>query len=195
VQMGQPGAAIGERLQQVHASATRVKNKAMAMSTAMRQVHSLLLLSLTALPELMPALNAAPSSNVLISNMAGPREQLYLGGATLVAMHGLPILPPTPCLNVTFVSVLGRICLAVASTPEAMSSPARYIELLLAAVTELERTILSRSSTPARSARKTRTGKHRAGKKTAGKSRPAKSRPAKSRTSTNQVGKRPVKRT
>lgn len=174
VQMGQPGAAIGERLRQVHASAGRVKNKAMTMSAAMRQVHSLLLLSLTALPELTPGLSAAPSSNVLISNMAGPREQLYLGGAPLVAMHGLPILPPTPCLNVTFVSVLGRICLAVASTPEAMSNPARYIELLLAAVNELERAILPRSSVPARSPRKATTGKNRASKKTVKKSRAAK---------------------
>jgi hypothetical protein len=99
------------------------------------------LLGLTAVPELMPGVNAAPSTNVLISNMAGPAEQLYLGGAAVRAMLGLPILPPSPCLNITFVSIMGKICLGVASTPEAMARPGRYVELLLESVEELERAL------------------------------------------------------
>ena len=86
--------------------------------------------------------------------MVGPREQLYLGGAPLVAMHGLPILPPNPCLNVTFVSVLGQICLAVASTPEAMSNPARYIELLQNSFADLEQAILPATSSRRKITRK-----------------------------------------
>ena len=124
------------------------------MSAPMKQVHSMLLLGLTAVPELTPGLSATPSSNLLISNMAGPREQLYMGGAPLVAMHGLPILPPNPCLNVTFVSVLDQICLAVASTPEAMNNPGRYIELLLESVKELETALLPRKSARRKTPRK-----------------------------------------
>lgn len=164
VQMGQPGASITQRLQQVHESTIRVKEKAQAMSAPMKQVHAMLLLGLTAVPELTPGVTAAPSSNVLISNMAGPREQLYLGSAPLVAMHGLPILPPSPCLNVTFVSVLGRICLAVASTPEAMNNPGRYIELLLESFAELERALLPRKTTRKKAVR-SQSAKTRAGAK------------------------------
>ena len=154
VRMGQPGASITDRLQQVHESTCRVKDKARAMSAPMKQVHSMLLLGLTAVPELTPGLSATPSSNLLISNMAGPREQLYMGGAPLVAMHGLPILPPNPCLNVTFVSVLDQICLAVASTPEAMNNPGRYIELLLESVKDLETALLPRKSARRKTPRK-----------------------------------------
>jgi hypothetical protein len=129
----------------------------------------MLLLGLTAVPELIPGVSAAPSANVLISNMAGPGEQLYLGGAPLRAMFGMPILPPSPCLNITFVSMMGKIFLGVASTPEAMSNPGRYVELLLASFAELEQALVpaqgagkrvpgkkttSRKTVPAKTARK-----------------------------------------
>jgi len=170
VRMGQPDASITERLQQVHESTCRVKDKARAMSATMKQVHAMLLLGLTAVPELTPGLTATPSSNLLISNMAGPREQLYMGGAPLVAMHGLPILPPNPCLNVTFVSVLGQICLAVASTPEAMNNPGRYIELLLESFGELEAALLPRKAARKKTARK----------------KPAKARPIRKKSSSSR---------
>ncbi len=141
VPLGQPGAGLVDRLRQIHESTCKVKDRARKMSAPMRQTYVMLLLGLTAVPELMPGVNAAPSTNVLISNMAGPREQLYLGGAAVRAMLGLPILPPSPCLNITFVSIMGKICLGVASTPEAMARPGRYIELLLESVEELERAL------------------------------------------------------
>ncbi|MCP5130482.1 MAG: wax ester/triacylglycerol synthase family O-acyltransferase [Pseudomonadales bacterium] len=139
VPLGAPDADIIERLRQIHECTGKVKDRARKMSAPMRQTYILLLLGLTTVPELVPGINASPSANVLISNMAGPAEQLYLGGAPLRAMLGLPILPPSPCLNITFVSIMGKICLGVASTPEAMSKPARYVELLLESFAELER--------------------------------------------------------
>jgi hypothetical protein len=162
------------------------------------------LLGLTAVPELMPGLNAAPSSNVLISNMAGPPEQLYLGGAPLRAMLGLPILPPSPCLNITFVSLMGKICLGVASTPEAMANPGRYIELLLESVDELEQALLparksggrrpaAKKATPKKPVRKKPAAKKIAAKKAARKKTPAKTTrkkaPAASRVKAKAVPK------
>jgi hypothetical protein len=142
-------------------------------------MYTMLLLGVTAVPELTPGVSAAPSSNLIISNMAGPREQLYMGGAPVVAMHGLPIVPPNPCLNVTFISVLGQICLAVASTPEAMSNPGRYIELLLESFAELEQALI-----PQRSARKKTTRKKTTRKKT------AKPKPAAKKAASKSVAKR-----
>jgi diacylglycerol O-acyltransferase len=160
VPLGQPRAAIVDRLQQIHDSTGKVKDRARKMSAPMRQTYVMLLLGLTALPELMPGVSAAPSSNVLISNMAGPGEQLYLGGAPVRAMLGMPILPPSPCLNITFVSIMGKICLGVASTPEAMSNPGRYIELLLESLEELELALApARKRVKPRAAKKTRAGK------------------------------------
>lgn len=169
VQMGQPGASITERLRQIHDSTGRVKAKAQKMSVPMRQMYTMLLLGVTTVPELTPGVTPAPSTNLIISNMAGPREQLYMGGMPVVAMHGLPIVPPNPCLNVTFVSFLGQICLAVASTPEAMSNPDRYIELLLESFAELEQALLPISTSPRKKTRKAPVRKKPAAKKTAGK--------------------------
>ena len=184
VPLGQPGASLAERLQQVHESTGRVKDRARKMSAPMRQTYVMLLLGLTAVPELVPGLNAAPSTNVLISNMAGPAEQLYLGGAPLRAMLGMPILPPSPCLNITFVSLMGKICLGVASTPEAMANPGRYIELLRESVDELEQALLpARKSGGRPAAKKSRqkkpVRKKPAAKKIAAKKAARKKTPAK----------------
>lgn len=141
VPLGSPDASIVERLREIHESTGRVKDRAKNMSAAMRQTYVMLLLGMTAIPELMPGVHALPSSNVLISNMAGPPEQLYLGGAPVRAMLGLPILPPSPCLNITFLSMMGKICLGVASTPEAMANPGRYVELLQESLSELEQAL------------------------------------------------------
>ena len=162
VPMGQPGASLTERLEQIHVSTGKVKDRARKMSAPMRQTYMMLLLGLTAVPELIPGVSTAPSANVLISNMAGPGEQLYLGGAPLRAMLGMPILPPSPCLNITFVSMMGKICLGVASTPEAMSNPGRYVELLLASFAELEQALV-----PAQPAGKRVPGKKTTPRKTA----------------------------
>jgi WS/DGAT/MGAT family acyltransferase len=162
VPMGQPRASLTERLEQIHVSTGKVKDRARKMSAPMRQTYMMLLLGLTAVPELIPGVSTAPSANVLISNMAGPGEQLYLGGAPLRAMLGMPILPPSPCLNITFVSMMGKICLGVASTPEAMSNPGRYIELLQASFAELEQALV-----PAQPARKRVPGKKTTPRKTA----------------------------
>lgn len=162
VPMGQPRASLTERLEQIHVSTGKVKDRARKMSAPMRQTYMMLLLGLTAVPELIPGVSTAPSANVLISNMAGPGEQLYLGGAPLRAMLGMPILPPSPCLNITFVSMMGKICLGVASTPEAMSNPGRYVELLLASFAELEQALV-----PAQPAGKRVPGKKTTPRKTA----------------------------
>ena len=68
-----------------------------------------------------------------------------------------------------------HICLAVAITPEAMSDPGRYIELLLESFAELEQALLPKRPTPRKTARKKTTPKKPAktkpaAKKAAGKS-------------------------
>lgn len=86
--------------------------------------------------------------------MAGTAEQLCLGGAAVRAVFGLPILPPTPCLNITFVSLMGGIWLGVASTPESMSNPRLYIQFLLASFAELEQARVAKHAAAKRVSRK-----------------------------------------
>jgi hypothetical protein len=119
-----------ERLQQINASTRSAKDKGLGMQKSSRQIYSLLLASSLALVDTLPLFGKVPSANLVISNMRGPAEQLYLGGAPMVAFHGLPILPPGAGLNVTFASVHKDICLAIAAAPEAVHEPYRLAVLI-----------------------------------------------------------------
>ncbi len=123
--------------------------------------------------------------------------------ADLVPM-GQPILPPSPCLNITFVSVMGNIFLGVASTPEAMANPGRYIELLLDSVDKLEHALIpargagmrtaAKKVTPKKSVRKKPAAKKTAVKKTAAKRTAAKKAATKKNPARTTRKKAPVAR-
>jgi diacylglycerol O-acyltransferase / wax synthase len=139
VSMGEPDATIVERLRQVHRSTTAVKTKGSKLAGSVRQLYSLIVFGASTLPDLSKAFDHFPNSNLVISNMAGPSEQLYLAGAPQVAFHGLPIVPPGCGLNVTFASVHKSICLAVGAAPEAVSDAERLIELIQEAFSKLQK--------------------------------------------------------
>ena len=139
VSMGEPKAALGQRLQQMHASTSGVKSRSSKLPKSVRSLYSLLIFGSATLPDMAAAFKAIPSGNLVISNMVGPKDQRYLAGARLTAFHGCPIIPPGAGLNVTFVSVHDTICLSVGSVPEAMDNPYRLTRLILESLDELER--------------------------------------------------------
>jgi len=150
VPMGEPGAKIRDRLQQVHAATTDAKQRSARLPLAVRQLYSLVIFGSTTLPDLVTALQAAPTGNLVISNMVGPKDQRYLAGAPLVGFHGCPIVPPGAGLNISFASVNEDICLSVGAAPEAVEDPFRVTRLILAALEELEARTRSRKTTRAR---------------------------------------------
>ena len=93
----------------------------------------------SALADFAPAFDAIPSANLVISNMVGPQEQLYMGGAPMVAFQGLPIVPPGGGLNVTFASINKDICLAVGAAPEAVDDPYQLVQLIQNSFDQLQK--------------------------------------------------------
>jgi len=151
VTLGAPGAELSERLAQIHEHSHAVKARTRQMPSALRQLYTLFIAGrATLLPDLSPLFNEVPVANLLISNMAGPQEQLYLGGARLAAFHGLPIVPPGVGLNVTFSSVNQDICLGVGALPEAMGNPFHLTELIRQVFAELEGRVLDKTAAPSR---------------------------------------------
>lgn len=138
VPMGAPKASPVERLKEINAATTRAKDKGRGMQTTSRQAYALLLLGSLTVADALPLLGKLPSANVVISNMKGPTEQLYLAGAPLVAFSGLPIVPPGAGLNVTFASINTALCIAIGAAPEAVHEPSRLAELMQRAFTELQ---------------------------------------------------------
>jgi diacylglycerol O-acyltransferase len=130
IPMGAPDAGLLERLKEINAATTSAKDKGRGMQTTSRQVYALLLLGSLTMSDFVPWLGRVPSANLVISNMKGPNEQLYLAGAKVVAFHGLPIVPPGAGLNVTFASFNTELCIAIGAAPEAVHEPFRLAELI-----------------------------------------------------------------
>jgi len=147
VPMGQPNATVAKRLAEVHESIVKVKERSRKLPTAVRQFYSLFIFGSSAMADFAPALEAVPSANLVISNMVGPQEQLYLGGVPMVAFQGLPIVPPGGGLNVTFASINKDICLAVGAAPEAVNDPYRLIEYIQESFQKLEKTTTKKRTT------------------------------------------------
>ena len=91
--------------------------------------------------ETVPGMDRNPTNNVLISNMPGPREQLYLAGAPLLGFYGLPIVAPGTGLNVTFLSCGDSICLAIGAIPEAVDDATLLADYIQQALGDLARAI------------------------------------------------------
>ena len=145
VPMGQPTATIGKRLEQVHDSIVKVKAKSKRLPTSVRMFYSMFIFGSSALADFASAFEAIPSANLVISNMVGPREQLYMGGVPMVAFQGLPIVPPGGGLNVTFASFNKDICLAVGAAPEAVNDPYQLIQYIQQSFEKLKKSTLARS--------------------------------------------------
>jgi diacylglycerol O-acyltransferase len=139
VEMGSPDAPLTSRLQQIHDSTASVKKRSQTLPAAVRQFYSLVTLGSGALIDIASVLQSLPSFNLVISNMIGPREQLYVGGARLATFSGLPILPPGGGLNVTFATIHNSINIAVAAAPEAVEDPFRLTQLMLETFEKLEK--------------------------------------------------------
>lgn len=137
IAMGEPEADLGERLRQINRATTNAKSKGRRMQTTSRQVYTLLLFASQTMTD-TPWFGKTPSANLVISNMKGPTEQLYLAGAPMVGFLGLPILPPGAGLNVTFASVNKEIVIGIGAAPEAVDDPFRLAELIGQAFGQLQ---------------------------------------------------------
>jgi hypothetical protein len=89
--------------------------------------------------DVVKVMQSLPSYNLVLSNMIGPREQLYVGGAPLVTFSGLPIIPPGGGLNVTFATIHNDVNIAVAAAPEAIDDPFRLTQMMLDSFAALEK--------------------------------------------------------
>ena len=149
IAMGAPEASLSERLRQINRATTNAKDKGRRMHTTSRQAYALLLAGSLTVSDTLPWFGKAPSANLVISNMKGPTEQLYLAGAPLVEFLGLPILPPGAGLNVTFASVNKDIGIAIGAAPEAVNEPFRLAELIEQAFHQLQADTGTTASTTA----------------------------------------------
>lgn len=88
-----------------------------------------------------------PMGNTLVSNVAGPKQHLYMRGAKMEEMHPISTLPPSNLLNVTLFSYAGDLFFGLIASDALPNLPrlAKYVE---EAFSELERSVGEMSITP-----------------------------------------------
>jgi diacylglycerol O-acyltransferase len=64
-----------------------------------------------------------PMGNTLVSNVPGPKQTLYLKGATMEEMHPISTLPPSNLLNITLFSYAGQLFFGLIATDELPELP------------------------------------------------------------------------
>lgn len=143
VTLGHAGREPLRRLAEIHESSSRLKEEASALSPDSVSLYTLAIQGAAQAAELMGLGDAVPPlGNVLISNVPGPREPLYLWGATLVASYPLSAIPPGLAMNITVFSYRGKFDVGVIAgydaipdierLPEYMSDGLRALQSALA---------------------------------------------------------------
>ena len=172
VSLGEPTAAIGERLDQVIASSKAAKEAVSGLSSAAMMDYGVIifglweLLSRTGLEQFI-----TPSYNVLVSNVPGPGdEDMYLRGSRLESSYPISAFLPGVNLNATLLSHGNKLDFGLLGDMHALPDLDIVVERMAYRLAELEREVLGKArrpgpkKTPARTKKKNRTrAKARAG--------------------------------
>ena len=166
VRLGDPGATVRQRLQQIVESSWASKEEARAMSSAalmnlaVIMIASLEMVDRTGLGRLL-----SPSYNVLVSNVPGPSEDvLYLRGARHLASYPISAFLPGGNLNVTVLSHGNNLDFGLVADKQTMPDIQYLVERMEKRFTELAKGVSVRKKpAPRRKARKTRKKSSQAG--------------------------------
>jgi diacylglycerol O-acyltransferase len=80
----------------------------------------------------------APVANLVISNVPGPREPLYLGGARMLAYYPVSTITDGVGLNITVISYLDHIDVGIIADREQLEDPWPMLEGMRAALQEFQ---------------------------------------------------------
>lgn len=107
-----------KRLKRVIKVTSAAKRELSSVSaTAAEDFYALVMAPTILLTVTGNAMRVRPAVNAIFSNVPGSRERLYLEGAELEAIYPLSIVTDAMGLNITVVSHVNKLCIAVASCP------------------------------------------------------------------------------
>ena len=181
VRLGEPNAAIGERLDQVIESSHASKDEVQGLSNEAMIDYGVIifglweLLSRTRLDQVIK-----PSYNVLVSNVPGPGEKdLYLNGSRMLASYPISTLLPGVNLNATLLSHGNSLDFGLLGDMHALPDLEIVAQQMVLRFEELQRVVLGKTRVAA-SRKKTAKPKRRSGTRAgsaAGKKSTARARP------------------
>ena len=127
-----------ERMRVIQASMNAAKDQLRAMTAQQIQIYT----AITQMPQMLTALTRTadrfPAYSVTISNVPGPREQLYWNGARLDGMYPASIPVDGMAMNITQVSNNKNIDFGITACRRSVPHVQRLIDYLEDALVELE---------------------------------------------------------
>ena len=139
--LGTPSAAVSRRMSQVMANTRAAKARIRALPKDVAYAYAVLTFALGETLALVPRGSADyfVPANVLISNVRGPSEPLYLCGARLEALCPVSTLISGMGLNITFMSYAGQVVIGFTANASALPDAGRLAQYTREAFATLER--------------------------------------------------------
>jgi diacylglycerol O-acyltransferase len=113
-----------------------------ALLRSMSQREATLFMQITQIPALLTSVLGVaanfPAFSTVISNVPGPREQLYWNGASLEGVYPASIVFDGFAMNITLVSYRKQLDFGIVACRRSMPQVQRIIDYLEEALTELE---------------------------------------------------------
>ena len=128
------------RLQDIHAHASDVKHEFTDMTPETAETYTLLMQSVAQLGEALGASRLLPPlGNVVISNVIGPRKQLYFCGAPLLAIYPISTIAPGLALNITIYTCNNTLHVGLVAGRSAIPDLAPIAASMRTALDDLEK--------------------------------------------------------
>jgi WS/DGAT/MGAT family acyltransferase len=136
-----------ERLMAIHRSTTLAKNRFKNLPSRVTQeaLGSLVMGPYIGQVALNLAGRAAPVYNLVISNVPGPREYLYMNGARMEVFYPISMIFDGQALNITFLSYAGNYAACFTACRDSVPSMQRIAVATGEALDELEEALQQRS--------------------------------------------------
>ena len=139
--LGTPSASIGKRMREVIANTRAAKERIRALPKDVAYAYAVLTFALGETLAVVPrgSVDYFLPANVLISNVRGPSEPLYLAGARLEALCPMSTLISGMGLNITFMSYAGQVVIGFTANATALPDAGRLALYTREAFAALER--------------------------------------------------------
>ena len=139
--LGEPAAPVVRRMRELVANTRAAKDRIRSLPRDAAYAYAVLTFALGETLALLPrgTLDFFLPSNVLISNVRGPAEPLYLGGARLEALCPVSTLIAGMGLNITFMSYAGSVVIGFTCNAASLPGAERLARYTREAFAELQR--------------------------------------------------------
>jgi len=141
--LGTPSAPIARRMRQIVANTREAKQRIRSLPRDAAYAYAVLSFAVGETLAVLPRGSADffLPSNVLISNVRGPAEPLYLGGARLEALCPVSTLISGMGLNITFMSYAGQVVIGYTCNASALPDADRLAQYTRGAFASLARKV------------------------------------------------------